>query len=174
MVHREAVSLIEAGVDQLHRTQTWIDLGAGSGTFTTALATLLGPGSTVYAVDKDKASLKRIEASRKGARIAVIPTDFVRDDLPVEWADGILAANALHFVADLDALFARMKNWVKPDGRLIIIEYDTDVATSWIPFPLSFSMLQEFAFKSEFTLTRLGERPSLYNRFGMYAALLMR
>ena len=47
---RDAVQLIAPAVPAGGR---WADLGAGRGTFTAALARLLGPGGTVYAIERD-------------------------------------------------------------------------------------------------------------------------
>jgi hypothetical protein len=48
---QEAVDLLRDAVGDSNGI--WADLGAGTGTFTLALAELLGGGSTIYAVDAD-------------------------------------------------------------------------------------------------------------------------
>ena len=47
----DAAALIRSAVTE--PGGKWADLGAGTGTFSRALATLLGPAGTVYAVDHD-------------------------------------------------------------------------------------------------------------------------
>ena len=54
MLHQEAVKLIEGGIDRTAGAQVWIDLGAGAGTFTRAVAELTGSKGKVYAVDRNK------------------------------------------------------------------------------------------------------------------------
>ena len=44
----------------------WADLGAGTGTFTSALAWLLGQGATVLAVDRDPGALGALRAGGRG------------------------------------------------------------------------------------------------------------
>src|SRR5690242_6648746 len=99
---RDAARLIAPGVSG----RVWADLGAGHGTFTMALATLLGPSGRVYAVERDPLAVVALEklARRRGhderALIEVVPGDFVSIPLTVEDIDGILMANALHYVPD--------------------------------------------------------------------------
>src|SRR5690349_5702855 len=84
----------------------WADLGAGSGTFTRALAASLAHGSTIYAVDDDASAVRalRLLPSTPSARVIAVKADFTRPfDLPGlgdALLDGILLANALHFVHD--------------------------------------------------------------------------
>ena len=62
----EAVELLEDAV-ATSRAAEWADFGAGEGTFTLALARLLGPGAHVIAVDHDRAALRELEqACRRG------------------------------------------------------------------------------------------------------------
>ena len=53
----EAVELIKHDSIFNSGEQAWTELGFGSGTFTMALASLLAPGSIIYAVDKNIYSL---------------------------------------------------------------------------------------------------------------------
>ena len=57
-----AIALIRKGIrNESIEPQVWADLGAGSGLFSRALATLLPPASKIYAVDRDQASLNEID-----------------------------------------------------------------------------------------------------------------
>lgn len=171
MLHQEAVKLIEGGVDRTVGAQVWIDLGAGSGTFTRAIAELIGPEGKVYAVDRNKQILKSIPVAKNGATIVTVVKDFT-GNLALEKADGILIANALHFVRNKIPFLEKLKSWLKPGGRLIIVEYDITSANQWIPYPVSFVMLEEISSRSGFSLTKIGEHPSQYHEFGMYAAVM--
>jgi len=55
----DAVALIREAVPRA--AGTWADLGAGDGTFTRALARLLGLNSRIYAVDRDAQALAALE-----------------------------------------------------------------------------------------------------------------
>ena len=78
--------------------QRWADLGCGTGTFTCALAELLPSGSTITAMDRDAKTLQQVPEQHGGTRIVKQVGDFIQDALPSTDLDGILLANALHFV----------------------------------------------------------------------------
>ncbi|MDQ3951221.1 MAG: class I SAM-dependent methyltransferase [Gemmatimonadota bacterium] len=141
----EAVALIEAAVPR--GGATWADVGAGDGTFTRALVALLGREARIYAVDRDAravASLRRW-AARAGANVIPLEADFARPlELP-EVLDGLLAANALHFVRDADVVLARLAALVRPGGRVVLIEYDRRAASRWVPYPISSDRLPKLA-----------------------------
>ena len=55
MNHTDHVRLIRPGVEGVG--PRWLELGAGEGAFTLALAELLGPGGEIVAVDRDGTAL---------------------------------------------------------------------------------------------------------------------
>lgn len=128
--HDEAVSLIRSAAPQ--PAGTWADLGAGSGVFTRALAELLGAGGMVYAVDRKPRS---IAAAPGAAPTEVIQADFT-EPLPFTELDGVLMANALHFVRRQARVLAGIVATLKSGGRFILVEYDLERGTPWIPFPV--------------------------------------
>jgi ubiquinone/menaquinone biosynthesis C-methylase UbiE len=161
MTHAEALKLICPVVIG----QTWADLGAGSGTFTRALAELIGEGGTVYAVDRDVRGLRK---SFVGAKVEVIEADFTGLKLPL--LDGLLLANALHFVRDQRALLQRLRGCLRPGGRIALLEYEHRPANPWVPYPIGFDRLAELLQTAGFVKAqKVSERPS---RFGgtMYLA----
>ena len=138
---REAVALLAAAVPR--EAGTWADLGAGTGTFTRALVELLGPEARIYAVDRDARLVAALErwAQRDAPKVIAVAADFTGPfelpGLPAPQLDGILLANALHFVADGEAVLRRLANWVRPGGRVVVIEYDRRARSSWVPYPIS-------------------------------------
>ena len=124
----EAVELIGAAFPR--RGGTWADLGAGNGTFTRALVELLGPESRIYAVDRDPRAVAALErwASRQAGNVIPVRADFSRPfELPGlgdAMLDGMLFANALHYVRDPGPVFARLVAWLRPGGRVVVVEYD--------------------------------------------------
>ena len=63
--------------------------------------------------------------------------------LPFFAVDGILMANALHYVRDKAAFIEKLKKYLKTSGELIIVEYDTVRQNRWIPYPITFEKLTE-------------------------------
>ena len=96
--HRDHVGLIRAGVDPAATGRRWLELGAGDGAFTLALADLLGAGATITALDRDASALRRLtdELARRfpDRALRTIVGDF-REPLPAGPFDGLLAANSL-------------------------------------------------------------------------------
>jgi ubiquinone/menaquinone biosynthesis C-methylase UbiE len=146
---REAVALIGGAIPR--HVGTWADLGAGDGTFTRALAELLGPDSRIYAVDRDARAVAALErwAEADGTNVIPVAADVTRRfDLPglgEAMLDGMLLANALHFVPDADVVLARLAARVRPGGRVVIIEYDRRPATRWVPYPIPAARLPALA-----------------------------
>src|SRR5688572_13012136 len=57
--HADHVALIRDGVRDAP-TGRWLELGAGEGAFTLALADVLGPDGSILALDRDPQSLARL------------------------------------------------------------------------------------------------------------------
>ena len=165
---REAVALIATAVEG--RGGTWMDIGAGDGTFTRALTQCLEPRSRIYAIDRDPDALSALRrwAEREGANVIPVAADFTRSfELPgleeQQLLDGMLAANALHFVKNPAPVLARLVERVRPGGRVIVIEYDRRRASRWVPYPIDSDRLPEIAAIAGLTApTFTATRPSLY------------
>lgn len=162
----EAVELIKPALWSPQRSSVWADLGSGEGLFTHALANLLGPGSTIHAVDK---SNQIIEPSHNNSTIFFHQLDFTRDALPFTDLDGILMANSIHFVQDKRGLIAQLKTILRENGQLVIIEYELVKGNHWVPYPIPYDSLQAQLTESGFKeVQRVGERRSLYAGRKMY------
>ena len=165
---REAVALVATAVEG--RGGTWMEIGAGDGTFTRALMQCLEPRSRIYAVDSDTDALSALRhwAERDGANVVPVAADFTRSfELPgleeQQLLDGMLAANALHFVKNPAPVLARLVERVRPGGRVIVIEYDRRRASRWVPYPIDSDRLPEIAAIAGLTApTCTATRPSLY------------
>jgi SAM-dependent methyltransferase len=137
---REATALIRDAVPS--GAATWADLGAGAGTFTMALASLLGLNAMIIAVDRDQSALVELRRAVKdaalGATVVPLHADFQKP-MPLPPLDGALLANALHFVSTREQadVLARIAAHVRPHGRLVIVDYDGRAANPWVPFPVS-------------------------------------
>lgn len=172
----EMVALIRGGVPR--PGGAWADLGAGTGNFSWALAELIGPQGTIYAVDRDGKAIRqlneRIARSDPGAAIIPLQADFSRPlDLPA--LDGVLLANALHFIRDQPAVVALAAGYLRPGGHLLLVEYDLRAPLPWTPFPISFARFQALAAGVGFAEpTEIGRRVSPSSGVAMFAALAVR
>jgi SAM-dependent methyltransferase len=176
MNESDAIGLLRPAV---HATPDarWADLGAGTGTFTRALAALLGPGATIYPVDTDDRALRTLrawaDAQPPEPRIRIIHGDITRK-LPLEALDGIVMANALHFVRHQPDMAARAASYLRPGGRLVVIEYENRPASRWVPHPVSSARFAELAADAGLTPPRVvARRPSAYGG-EMYVAMAVR
>lgn len=177
MNHTDHVNLLRGGIPG--QGGIWADLGSGAGAFTLALAELIGPAGQIHSLDRDRRTLRQQERIMRGRfpDTAVIyqTADFTQPlELPL--LDGVLMANALHFQPPpvQEAVVRQVCAYLRPGGRLILVEYDTDQGNPWVPYPLSFSTWQALAERCGFAgVSLLAARPSRF--LGrMYAAVSIR
>ena len=164
MDHADHVRLLAGGVPV--RGGTWADLGAGTGAFTLALAELLGASGVIHAVDRDRGALREMERRIVDGHASVrTHVADVTKPLDLPPLDGIVMANSLHFVRDKRPVLARVRDLLKPNGHLLLVEYDADTGNPWVPHPLSFESWRSLASESGFARTRLlGTVPSRFLR----------
>ena len=156
-------------------TGHWSDLGCGDGRFTLALASLLKPGSIIYAVDKDAKALDQVAEETKGVRVEKIMADFSEQQLSFKNLDGIMMANSLHYIKDKFSFIGKAKNWLKPAGYFLVVEYDTNKANQWVPWPIDFASLEKLFHSSGFSfISKVGEHPSIFGRAKLYSAITRR
>jgi SAM-dependent methyltransferase len=169
--HADHVALIRAGVAGLENG-AWLELGSGGGAFTLALADLLDTGSSIVSVDREDGALReqgrRLAAAFPDARVARVRADFTDPtalaDHPGPF-DGMLMANALHFVdrRDQEALVGRLLARLRPGARFILVEYDADRGNAWVPHPISYARWERVASGSGLVATRMiGRLPSRF------------
>lgn len=175
MDHEDHIRLIREGV--AIGGMVWADLGSGGGAFTLALADLLGPGGTIYSVDRDAGALRtQLQAlSERFAAVTVhrVVADFAHP-LELPMLDGIVMANSLHFQRDKLAVLTLVRSYLRDGGRLVLVEYDTASGNPWVPYPLSFQTWQTVAADAGFRETRrLGQIPSRFLG-SIYSALSLR
>jgi ubiquinone/menaquinone biosynthesis C-methylase UbiE len=101
-----------------------VDLGAGTGFVTTALAPLV---SSVLAVDISAGMAASLagRAARDGlGNVSVEVSDLRTLQLPPASVDLVVSSYALHHLADADkrALVSRAAGWLRPGGRLVIAD----------------------------------------------------
>jgi len=101
------------------------DLGAGTGLFEAPLAYAIGRGR-VYAVEIDKGFLDQIDRKVDELHIATIetvlgtPTD---PKLPTRGVDLALMHDVLHHVEQRQAYLKSVAGYMKPTGRIAVVEF---------------------------------------------------
>lgn len=167
-----AIELIKGGVSNSDLSQRWADLGAGEGLFTRALASVLPNDSSILAIDQNAGLLKSVDLNFKSASLQTHKGDFTE----LNWGenfDGILMANALHYVKDQINFLHALKAKLVASGRLIVVEYENRQANAWVPYPIDFIKLKEVGYRSGFSsIGRLEDAPSIYGGGKIYSALL--
>ena len=150
--------------------QFWLDLGAGEGTFTKALAHLLPGGSEILAIDQSSSSLRKIPPHIASTQISTHAGDFARIPTGLTQPDGILMANAIHYIREKEAFLSLWMESFAHKPAFLIIEYDTHRSNSWVPYPIRPQALEELFVPLGYQqFEKLGEIPSLYHN-RIYAA----
>jgi ubiquinone/menaquinone biosynthesis C-methylase UbiE len=180
MTHDEAVAFLAAAGPWRGR---WADVGAGSGTFTRAMAEMIGPEGVVYAIDRDERAVVSLRAvAARGdtgaARVAAVRGDMrdlsAIDELSGVALDGVLFANVLHFIRKPEDVLVSASRLLREGGRIVVIEYDRRLPNPWVPHPLPLDRLVEVARKARLAVpVEVGRRASAYHR-EMYCAVLAR
>jgi len=157
MDHTDHVNLLKPA--DLPRGGIWADFGAGSGAFTLALSDLIGLGAEIYAIDKDRAGLGRLERSHRehfgtSQNLHLVRADFT-GPLSLPPLDGIVMANSLHYFKDQIKLLRHVQSFLKLNGALLLVEYNADSGNPWVPYPLSFETYCGLAPRAGFSEPRL-------------------
>lgn len=138
MTEDDAARLIRDAIPEV--SGAWADLGAGTGTFSRALAERLGAAGSVLAIERDPSAVAALQESvpGRGAKISVRNADFTQP-LGLAELDGILMANSLHYVPypEQPLLLQRLVKHLKATGRIVVVEYDRDRGNEWVPYPVS-------------------------------------
>jgi ubiquinone/menaquinone biosynthesis C-methylase UbiE len=103
------------------------DLGAGTGLFEAALAYATGTRGRVYAVEIDQGFLDEIDRKVEELHISSIetvlgtPTD---PKLPTRNVDLALLHDVLHHVEERQAYLKASAQYLKPGGRMAVVEFN--------------------------------------------------
>lgn len=152
MQHTDHVELIRSAVGTTKGV--WADFGSGTGAFALALADITNQEATIYSIDKDERGL----AKQREAFDQMFPQTPIhyraenftsRLELPL--LDGIIMGNSLHFIRDKVPLLTLLKSYLKPAGKLIMIEYNADEGNIWVPYPFSYETFKQFAVEAGYT-----------------------
>ena len=102
------------------------DVGAGSGYMSLRLARLVGAAGRVYAVDVQPGMLQLLQQNAAKAKVTnVVPVLGTFDDpkLPAGELDLIIMVDVYHEFSQPQRMLQRMREALKPGGRLALFEY---------------------------------------------------
>jgi SAM-dependent methyltransferase len=125
----KAIKALEVGPGQVVA-----DVGAGSGYYTVRLAEAVGPDGRVFATDiqPEMLSLLRDRAARN--RLDNVELVLGAEDdprLPPGAFDLVLMVDVYHEFGRPQAMLQHLRRALKPDGRLVLIEYRKE--SRWVP-----------------------------------------
>lgn len=102
------------------------EVGSGTGYFTWRLAQAVGPTGKVFAVDIQQKMLDQAAETVKKHNLANVQFVLGGENdphLPAASLDLVLIANAYHEFSQPEAIISAVNRALKPDGRLVIVEY---------------------------------------------------
>lgn len=119
---------------ELKNGQTIADIGSGGGYFTYEFAKAVGEKGKIYAVDTNQEFLEfiKIEATKQRlSNIITVLTTSAHLDLPKHTFDYIFMRNMTHHLSNRVKYFKGLKETLKSDGKVAVIEYD---GRGWFSF----------------------------------------
>jgi precorrin-6B methylase 2 len=102
------------------------DVGAGTGYMSLRLAKRVGPSGKVYAVDVQPEMLRRLRQNAAEAKLNNIQTVLGGEadpKLPPDTLDLILLVDVYHEFSQPQKMLRKMRESLKSDGRLVLLEY---------------------------------------------------
>jgi ubiquinone/menaquinone biosynthesis C-methylase UbiE len=102
------------------------DLGAGTGLFSLPLAKAV-PSGRVYAVELDEGFLTQIRGKAQAEKITNVVTvhgQFTDPSLPARDVDVAFFHDVLHHVENRAAYLKSVASYLKPGGRIVVIEFN--------------------------------------------------
>jgi predicted methyltransferase len=105
---------------------TVADIGAGSGYMTWRMAELVGPAGKVYANDIQPRMLELLKknvADRKLTNVETVLGTVDDPRLPTGRLDLALLVDVYHEFSEPQKMLRHLRESLKPDGRLVLVEY---------------------------------------------------
>ena len=124
----------------LHPGDRVLDAFSGPGGVSAKVVPQLGPGGRLVLADlspmmlhEARKRLGPIIASRGEyrPRVEYIVGDLLRDDLGLGLFDVVFLGWGLRYVENVDDALARIRTFVKPGGRLVVLEFTRPPLVSW-------------------------------------------
>lgn len=152
--------------EYIERGQTVLDIGCGSGTFTIAMAKMVGENGKIIAVDVQDEMLQMVrkKAEKEGLKSRITTHKSEPSGISIsDQVDFVLAFYMIHEVPDVQAFLKEIASLLKPNGKLLIVEPMIHVSASSFMKTLEAARLAGFKPISEpkirFSRSRLFQLP---------------
>lgn len=106
------------------------DIGAGAGTWSVPLAKAVLPNGKVYAVDIDQKLVDHVAAKAGEAKLTNVQTvlgKFTDPNLPARDVDLVFIFDVLHHIEDRAAYLRNLAPYLKPTGRVAVIDFHPEL-----------------------------------------------
>jgi ubiquinone/menaquinone biosynthesis C-methylase UbiE len=125
---REAEEAPDAALDAIviARGSTVADIGAGAGYITWRLAERVGPAGKVYANDIQPQMLDLLRKNMAARHLTNVEAVLGAEDdpkLPAARMDLVLLVDVYHEFTEPETMLRKIREALKPDGRLVLVEY---------------------------------------------------
>ena len=117
---------------KIQKGATVADVGAGSGYITRKLAKIVGPMGRVYAEDIQPGMIELLQRNVAKSKLTnVTPILGATDDpkLPAASLDLVMMVDVYHELSKPQAMLGHIHDALKPDGRLVLLEYRAEDPT---------------------------------------------
>ena len=111
---------------KIKKGDTLADIGAGTGLFTRRFAVAAGPSGMAYGFDIEQSMIDYMTKdarSRKLENYMPVLIDPDKPDFTAYRFDRVFLSNTYHHIKNRISYFSRVKNHMKPGGRLIIVDF---------------------------------------------------
>lgn len=110
----------------IEKGSTVADVGAGNGYITWRMAQRVGPAGKVYANDIQPEMLQMLRQNMRQRKLENVETvlgAFDDPNLPANTIDLIILVDVYHEFSEPQKMLRGMREALKPDGRLVLLEY---------------------------------------------------
>jgi ubiquinone/menaquinone biosynthesis C-methylase UbiE len=125
---REAEEKPDLALDLLELRSGMVvaDVGAGTGYMSLRMARRVGPAGKVYANDLQPEMLQQLRAASQREKLSNVETvqgTEADPKLPASTMDLVLLVDVYHEFSQPQAMLDKIRESLKPDGRLVLLEY---------------------------------------------------
>jgi len=110
----------------LRAGMTVADVGAGTGYMSLRMARRVGPAGNVYANDLQPEMLQKLKAKSEREKLSNVETVLGTESdpkLPANTMDLVLLVDVYHEFSEPQAMLDKIRESLKTDGRLVLLEY---------------------------------------------------